>query len=145
MVQLKLTVKFTVHQCNCKLSMWWIILLVKMTFSLVMGGWVYLNTIVYNTLNPQNANWKYTARFEYLLYYVHHDHEYNNSLVLQPICGWSQNQHTVTYKYRLYNGTEGSTGFRAQHKPYRHPRAKCKGVYRFPRGFKSRRPLGFII
>ena len=34
-------------------------------------------------------------------------------------------------------------GFRAPRKLYRHPRAKCKGVYWFPRGSKSRRPQGF--
>ena len=45
----------------------------------------------------------------------------------------------------LNDETEGSTGFRAPRKLYtcRHPRAKRKGVYRFPRGSKSRRPCGF--
>ena len=48
-------------------------------------------------------------------------------------------------KYRLNDETEGSTGFRALRKLYRHPCAKRKGVYRFPRGSKSRRPQGFHL
>ena len=43
----------------------------------------------------------------------------------------------------LNDETEGSTGFRAPRNLYRHLHAKCKGVYRFPRGSKSRRPQGF--
>ena len=49
----------------------------------------------------------------------------------------------LPYKYRLNDETEGSTGFRAPRKLYRHPRVKFKGVYRFPRGSKSCRPRGF--
>ena len=45
--------------------------------------------------------------------------------------------------YRLYDETEGSTVFRAPRKQYRHPRAKRKGVFRFARGSKYRRPRGF--
>ena len=36
-------------------------------------------------------------------------------------------------------------GFRAPRKLYRHPRAKRKGVYRFTKGSKSRRPRGFQV
>ena len=44
---------------------------------------------------------------------------------------------------RLNDETEGSTEFRAPRKLYRHPRVKRKGVYRCPRGSKSRMPRGF--
>ena len=47
------------------------------------------------------------------------------------------------YTYRLNDETEGSTRFRAPRKLYTHPCTKRKGVYRFPRGSKSRRPQGF--
>ena len=47
------------------------------------------------------------------------------------------------YIFMLNGETEGSTGFTAPRKLYRHPRPKRKGVYRFPRGSKSRRPQRF--
>ena len=50
---------------------------------------------------------------------------------------------SLMISYRLYDETEGSTKFRTMRKLYRHPRAKRKGVYRFARGSKSRRPRGF--
>ena len=56
---------------------------------------------------------------------------------------WTFSWNEKFYIYRLYDETEGSTVFRAPRKLYRHPRAKRKGVYRFPRGSKYRRPRGF--